>query len=106
MKKIVSPLVVVLLCFALAATAQVHQVTGTVKDELGPLSGVTISVQGAAASGTQTDKNGNFKILAAPNAILVLSSVGYTTQRQLRPRLTVEVATILRSGRRARKRRS
>jgi hypothetical protein len=35
MKKIVSTLLVALLCFSLAATAQVRVVTGTVKDEQG-----------------------------------------------------------------------
>lgn len=37
MKKIVSTLVVMLLCFSVAVTAQVRPVTGTVKDDSGRL---------------------------------------------------------------------
>ncbi|NVO09357.1 MAG: carboxypeptidase-like regulatory domain-containing protein [Bacteroidales bacterium] len=55
-------------------------VTGTVKDEDGPLPGVNIQVKGTM-KGTITDPNGKFSI-AVPDAssILVFSSVGYLTQ--------------------------
>jgi TonB-linked SusC/RagA family outer membrane protein len=82
MKKIVSTLVVVLLCFSMAAIAQVRPVTGTVKDDQGaPVPSVSVQIKGTntAAIG---DANGVFRISAGENAVLVFSAVGFNDVEQ------------------------
>ncbi|RDV11993.1 SusC/RagA family TonB-linked outer membrane protein [Pontibacter diazotrophicus] len=59
-------------------------VTGTVRLQPGSgaavtLPGVTVLEQGTT-NGTATDVNGNFQIQVQPDAVLVFSMVGYTTQ--------------------------
>jgi TonB-dependent starch-binding outer membrane protein SusC len=55
------------------------KVTGRVTDGAGKgIPGVTVSIKGTATA-TQTDENGKFSLVAPGNAILVLSSVGYTS---------------------------
>jgi len=54
-------------------------ITGTVTDELGPVAGANIVVQGTT-NGTQTDFDGNFTIEASPQEVLVISYIGYATQ--------------------------
>jgi TonB-dependent starch-binding outer membrane protein SusC len=44
-----------------------------------PLSGVSITVKGKT-TGTTTDANGNFKLSAPENTVLIISYIGYTTQ--------------------------
>jgi TonB-linked SusC/RagA family outer membrane protein len=62
--------------FALTATAQT-QVTGKVIDESGQtVPGVTVVIKGTTR-GANTDVNGNFKINASTNDVLVFSSIGY-----------------------------
>ena len=81
-KSLQKPLVTLfLLClFPLGALAQ-SVVKGTVNDEAGePIIGASIQVQGTK-TGAITDFNGNFSVQAASNATLVVSYVGYTTQR-------------------------
>jgi TonB-linked SusC/RagA family outer membrane protein len=56
-----------------------QKITGRVAAGDTALQGATISVKGTATS-TQTDANGRFTINAAPNATLVITSVGYLTQ--------------------------
>jgi TonB-linked SusC/RagA family outer membrane protein len=65
------------LCFAKAQT----QVTGKVTDvkDGTPLSGASVKIKGTT-KGTLTDGNGEFKISAASNAVLIISSVGYGTK--------------------------
>ncbi|HVS97902.1 MAG TPA: SusC/RagA family TonB-linked outer membrane protein, partial [Puia sp.] len=61
--------------------AQQAPITGTVLSDDGtPLAGVTVAVSGTKRA-TVTDNNGKFTITAGPNAILVISYVGFTTQR-------------------------
>src|SRR6476646_5337101 len=68
-----------LLCFFLTTFAQNGTVTGTVTDQNGAgIPGVTVTVQGTNKA-TQTDAQGHYTIYASPNAVLVLSSVGYGT---------------------------
>ncbi|WP_207955512.1 SusC/RagA family TonB-linked outer membrane protein [Segetibacter sp. 3557_3] len=58
------------------------------------LSNVTVQVRGTGTA-TQTDNNGRFVISAPPDAILVLSAVGYTTQEvSVNNRSTVNVSLI------------
>jgi TonB-linked SusC/RagA family outer membrane protein len=82
MKKIVSTLVVALLCFSIAVTAQVRPITGTVKDDQGaPVPSVSVKIKGTTTA-TVGDANGNFRISAAENAVLVFSAVGFNEVEQ------------------------
>ena len=51
-------------------------VSGTVSDEAGPLPGVNILIKGTT-SGTQTDFDGNYTLMASEGQTLVFSYVGY-----------------------------
>lgn len=82
MKKIVSTLVVALLCFSIAVTAQVRPITGTVKDDQGaPVPSVSVKIKGTTTA-TVGDASGNFRISAADNAVLVFSAVGFNEVEQ------------------------
>lgn len=62
------------------AIAQEKTVTGKVSAEEGPLPGVNVTVQGTT-TGVMTDADGNYSVrVPGPNAVLVFSSIGYTTQ--------------------------
>lgn len=54
-------------------------ITGTVTDELGPVAGANIVIQGTT-TGTQTDFDGKFTIEASPADILEISYIGYASQ--------------------------
>ncbi|GAB3162628.1 SusC/RagA family TonB-linked outer membrane protein [Telluribacter humicola] len=54
-------------------------ISGTVRDEKGPLPGVTVMVKNTAI-GTATDANGKYTIKANLNETLVFSMVGFQTQ--------------------------
>lgn len=66
---------------AAPSSAQDHTVTGRVtSNELAPLSGVTVSVEGSTV-GTITGANGAYTIAApSSNSTLVFSSLGYASQ--------------------------
>ena len=70
--------------FALLTAAWTYaqvSVNGTVIDEKGePLIGVSILVEGTS-NGTVTDFDGNYSLMAADNATLVFSYMGYQTAR-------------------------
>ena len=67
-------------CF-LTAQAQTVTVSGTISDANGPLPGATIVCVGTT-NGTQTDFDGNFTLNnVAENATLLISYLGYTSQR-------------------------
>ena len=69
-----------LLVFTLSVSAQNIQVKGKVlKDDGSPLARASVIIKGTA-NGTVTDDNGNFQIAAAPNTVLVISAVNYTTK--------------------------
>lgn len=55
-------------------------VKGTVKDNQGPLPGVTVSLKSASGRGTSTDANGNFSISVPEDGVLVFKMLGYTPQ--------------------------
>lgn len=59
--------------------AMQNTVTGTVSDNNGPLSGVTVSVVGGSVT-TSTNDQGQFSITATQGSLLRFSSVGYRTQ--------------------------
>jgi TonB-linked SusC/RagA family outer membrane protein len=72
---------ILLMLLSLHVMAQ-SKITGTVTDakDGSPLPGVTVVVKGVQG-GTQTDVNGTYSIqVAAPNATLVFSYTGYTSQ--------------------------
>ena len=72
-----------LLCLMFAFSSFVlkaQTVSGTISNKEGDkLSGVTINIKGTN-KGTTTDAEGKFSINASSNSVLVISSVGYTTQ--------------------------
>ena len=80
MRKSILTLMVVF-AFVLNATAQSREITGRVNDEKGmPVPGVSV-LPSSGRNGTQTDKEGNYKIVLSPNArTLTFSSVGFETQ--------------------------
>jgi TonB-dependent starch-binding outer membrane protein SusC len=85
-------LLVALLFFTLSAYSQ-STVTGRVTDGSGKgIVGVTVAIKGTATA-TQTDENGKFSRVAPGNAILVLSSVGYTsTEVPIQGRSNIETS--------------
>ncbi|MEO0732003.1 MAG: TonB-dependent receptor [Bacteroidota bacterium] len=68
-----------LLCSSFGATAQ--QISGVVSDEDSgePLIGVNVIVKGTS-SGTTTDLDGTYRLAASPDATLIFSYTGYTSQ--------------------------
>ena len=63
------------------AHAQLNTINGTVLDSNGmPLPGASILVEGTSR-GTQSDFDGNFSIEASAEDILLISYVGFTTQK-------------------------
>jgi iron complex outermembrane receptor protein len=68
-------------CFLqLAAFTQEREITGKVSDADGvPLPGVSIQIKGTT-QGTITDFDGNYSLTVSPEATLVFSFIGYTTQ--------------------------
>jgi TonB-linked SusC/RagA family outer membrane protein len=74
-------LITAILCMSGAAAAA-QGLRGTVKDSSGePVIGAAVMVEGTS-TGTTTDLDGQFVLTAnvAPNAVLVVSSIGYQTQ--------------------------
>ena len=71
----------VALGLCLAVLAQQIQVTGTVKDPAGnPVAGATILIEGTT-SGTTTNADGGYSISASPNATLLVSFIGFQSQK-------------------------
>ena len=68
-----------LIFFTASGFSQSKKVAGKVVDEAGNgIANVTVTVKGTKLA-TQTDAGGNYSLDAAENAILVFSSVGFTT---------------------------
>lgn len=68
----------ILLWVAVGAMAQTATVTGTVTDDLGPVIGATVTVQGTSIGAT-TDFDGKFTLVNVPNvakAVLIVRYVG------------------------------
>lgn len=64
---------------AVDAIQQSKKVTGVISDTQGPLIGATVMEKGTT-NGTVTDIDGNFTLEVGPNAVLVVSYIGYNTQ--------------------------
>ena len=56
------------------------KVTGTVEDALGPIAGANV-VEKGTTNGTITDMDGKFNLEVSPNAVLVITFIGYTEQQ-------------------------
>lgn len=70
----------VVLCFCSTSFAQKQDVKGVVVDVNGiPLVGVSIMEKGTT-NGVVSDLDGNFKMKAADNGVLVVSYLGYSTR--------------------------
>ena len=83
MKKIVSTLLVSMLCFVIGASAQVRNVTGKVTDEKGdavPFVSVLVKAKGARLSGTSADANGAFAVKAKKGDVIEVTALGFNSQ--------------------------
>ena len=58
---------------------QTGKVTGTVSDDLGPVTGATVIVKGTTR-GDVTDVNGKFTLDVKKGEVIVVSFLGYITQ--------------------------
>src|SRR6476661_7440904 len=77
MRKFICLLAGMLLFFMNILYGQQKEITGKVTDETGaPIPNATITIKKTRA-GTSASIDGTFKINAAPNAVLVISAVGY-----------------------------
>lgn len=76
-----------------AQTAITGKVTG--EDDLQPIAGAVVKVKGNSTDGTITNTDGMFTISTEPNAVLVISSIGYQTKETTignQTRLTITLA--------------
>ncbi len=55
-------------------------VSGVVEDQFGPVAGANV-VEKGTTNGTITDMDGKFTLNVSPNAVLVVSFIGYTEQQ-------------------------
>ncbi|HLZ87167.1 MAG TPA: SusC/RagA family TonB-linked outer membrane protein, partial [Puia sp.] len=79
MRKLHCLLLGTLLLISLGAFAQSTQVTGKVLDPSGtPIPNASIRIKGVKG-GTSADADGSFKLKVPPNAVLIVSGVGYET---------------------------
>jgi TonB-linked SusC/RagA family outer membrane protein len=78
MRKILSSLLVAMLCFAIAGQAQNLTITGRVTDEKGvPIPSASVVLKNKKDKGVAADEQGNFKITASKGDVLVISSVNF-----------------------------
>ncbi|MEN9686963.1 MAG: hypothetical protein RLZZ28_2749, partial [Bacteroidota bacterium] len=89
--------VLLLLIFSLPSYGQSQTVTGTIKDsdKKEPLAGVTIKVVGTTLT-TQTNDKGAFSIKATNGQVLLVSSVGFESQRVTVTGKTIDI--VLKGG--------
>src|SRR5690554_5054179 len=71
-------LILQLLLLPAYAFQQQQSITGTVTDASGALPGVSITIKGTT-TGTLTDENGYYSIIARQGDVLVFSYIGYKT---------------------------
>ena len=65
---------------AMEVVQQQINVSGVVKDAMGPVIGASVVEKGNPANGTITDMDGNFSLTVKPGTTLVISYIGYKTQ--------------------------
>lgn len=82
MKKLRFLYIAIILCLSgVYAKAQTRQVQGIVKDDQGPVPGVSVLEKGLTSNGAATDLDGKFKItLKGTSKILIFRGVGYETK--------------------------
>ena len=79
MRKILSSLLVAMLCFAIAGQAQNLTISGRVTDDKGvPIPSASVVLKNKKTKGIAADEQGNFKISASKGDVLVISSVNYS----------------------------
>lgn len=61
-------------------TMKLREISGIVKDSIGVLPGVSVTVKGRTGMGTSTDLNGRYILSVPDNAVLVFSLVGFVSQ--------------------------
>ena len=74
--KLFTSLLVLFLGVSLMAQTRI---SGTVKDNIGPMIGASVIEKGTT-NGTVTDADGKFALSVKPNSVLVISSIGYKDQ--------------------------
>jgi TonB-linked SusC/RagA family outer membrane protein len=80
MRKLFCLLAGMMLLFSSSLFAQQREVTGKVTDANGnPVNGASVRVKNTRG-GTSAASDGIFKINAAPNAVLIISAIGYDTK--------------------------
>ena len=80
LKRLVMPVLFLLMCVPFALAQDPVKVTGKVLDNLGePMIGVSVQVKGTS-HGAITDIDGNYSVSVEPGATLVFSYVGYISQ--------------------------
>ena len=83
LKRLVLPVLFLLMCVPFALAQSPAKVTGKVIDDLGePMIGVSVQVKGTT-SGAITDIDGNYSVNVEPGATLVFSYVGYIPQEHV-----------------------
>lgn len=70
---------VLYLMFVVQGYAQQIKVQGLISDDLGPIIGASVLVQGTT-QGTETNLDGKYTLSVASDAVLVVSYLGYETQ--------------------------
>ncbi|MEJ7766974.1 MAG: SusC/RagA family TonB-linked outer membrane protein [Chitinophagaceae bacterium] len=81
MRKIVSGLLLAMLCLAMEGKSQILAVSGRIMDERGvPIPFASIVIKGKTAMGTTSDAQGSFRISASRGNVLVVSSVSFATK--------------------------
>ena len=80
LKRLVLPVLFLVLCVPFVLAQEPAKVTGKVIDDTGePMIGVSVQVKGTS-HGAITDIDGNYSVNVEPGATLIFSYVGYLTQ--------------------------
>lgn len=98
--KLRNALLCILACFSMLPAVGIHAqntitVHGNIMADGESVIGATVLVKGTQ-NGTATDLDGNFSLQAAPNAVLVISAIGYETQ-EIPVNSRTNIAIVLRS---------
>jgi TonB-linked SusC/RagA family outer membrane protein len=96
MRKIVSSLLLTMLCFVIAGKAQTLTVSGRVTDEKGaPVPSASVVIKSKKNAGTAANADGFFRITASRGDVLVISSIGYTGKEVTVSGTTANVSLVL-----------
>jgi TonB-linked SusC/RagA family outer membrane protein len=96
MRKIVSSLLLTMLCFVIAGKAQNLTVSGRVTDEKGaPVPSASVVIKSKKTAGTAANSDGFYRITASRGDVLVISSVGYTAKEVTVSGTTANVSLVL-----------